>query len=413
MDDTFVIVGGGLAGARAAETLRAEGFDGAISLICAEDELPYERPVLSKGYLLGSEERDSAYIHDSDWYSEQRIGLKLGSPVATLDLAGQAVRLASGEEIHYGKLLIATGSLPRKINIAGADLTGVHYLRDIGDSDAILKAINSGDPMVIVGAGWIGLEVASAARQHDVAVTVLEAADLPLQRVLGDEVAEIFADLHRDHGVDLRLGSGIASIQGENGRVIGVVTTEGETIPAGAVVVGIGAAPVIDWATATGLAGDRGINVDAQLRTSDDHVFAAGDVAAVDHPLLGRRVRVEHWAWANDSGPVAAKAMLGQDAAVDFLPFFSSDQYDLGMEYIGYAEPGEADQVIVRGDTEKREFQAFWLKQGKVLAGMHANMWDDGIDPIKELVLASRQVDTDALGDPGVPLSEVAKQPPG
>ncbi len=411
MSDTIVIVGGGLAGARAAETLRGEGFEGPISLICGEDELPYERPVLSKGYLLGSEERNSAYIHDADWYSDQRIGVKLGSPVAGLDLTGRVVRLASGEEIHYGQLLITTGSLPRKINIDGADLPGVHYLRDIGDSDAILKTIDSGNPMVIVGAGWIGLEIASAARQHDVAVTVLEVADLPLQRVLGDEVAKVFADLHRDHGVDLRLGSGIASIEGKDGQVTGVVTTEGESIPAAAVIVGIGAAPAIDWATSAGLAGDKGINVDAQLRTSDEHVFAAGDVAAAEHPLLRRRVRIEHWAWANDSGPVAAKAMLGQDIAIDFLPFFYSDQYDLGMEYIGYVEPGEADRVVVRGDTAKREFQAFWLKHGKVLAGMHANMWDDGIDPIKELVLAGQQVDADALADPSVALSEVVKQP--
>ncbi|MGH3425206.1 MAG: NAD(P)/FAD-dependent oxidoreductase, partial [Nocardioidaceae bacterium] len=345
MSQTFVIVGGGLAAARAAETLRDRGFDGSVVLISVEEDLPYERPVLSKGYLLGTESRESAFIHDRRWYDDRDIDLRLGTMVTGVDPAGHQVLLEDGGRVAYDRLLLATGSWPRRIDIPGADLDGVLYLRDLPEADAIHAAIGSGRPLVVVGAGWIGLEIAAAAREHDVPVTVLEVADLPLQRVLGDEVAQVFADLHREHGVDLRLGEGIASIEGDDGHVSGVVTSGGERLEAAAVVVGIGAAPQSDWAQAAGLTGTDGLDVDARLRTSDPDIYAAGDIAAVDHPVLGRRVRVEHWAWANDSGPVVAQAMLGEDVSFDALPFFYSDQYDLGMEYIGYAPPGEVDRV--------------------------------------------------------------------
>ena len=403
----YVIVGGGLAAATAAETLREQGFGGSVVMLTVEEDLPYERPVLSKGYLLGSEERQSAFIHDQQWYDDHDIEVRLGAMATGINRDQGVVGLEGGEQVPYDRLLLATGSWPRRIDVPGADLEGVLYLRDLPEADRIKQAIEGGGPLVVVGAGWIGLEIAAAAREHGVSVTVLEAAPLPLQRVLGDEVARVFADLHRRHDVDLRLGVGIGSIVGEDGKVTGVVAADGSRIDATAVVVGIGATPQVEIAQATGLECDNGILVDAQLRTSDPDIFAAGDIAAVDHPVLGRRVRVEHWAMANDSGPVAAQSMLGQDAMFDALPFFYTDQYDLGMEYIGYAEPGDVDRVVLRGDVAGLAFQAFWLGAGRVLAGMHVNMWDDGIDPIKELVASGRTVDADKLGDASIALGDV------
>ncbi len=403
-DQRFVIVGGGLAAARAAETLRDEGFDGAVILVSVEDELPYERPVLSKGYQLGTEARESAYVHDRTWYDEHRIELRLGTWVTGLDRAARQVQVDGGEPIAYDKLLLATGSWPRRIHVPGADLDGVLYLRDLPEADAIKQAIEGGGPIAIIGAGWIGLELAAAAREHDVAVTVLEVAALPLQRVLGDQVSEAIAQLHRDHGVDLRLGLGVTEITGTDGKVSGVTDANGQQIEATSVIVGIGVDPQVDWIAASGITVEDGVLVSASLQTSDPLVYAAGDIASVDHPVLGRRVRVEHWAMANDSGPVAAKAMLGQDVAFDALPFFFSDQYDVGLEYIGFVAPGEADQVVVRGDTDSHEFMAFWLVGGEVRAGMHMNLWDFGIDPIKALI--GKQVDAGRLADPDVELAD-------
>lgn len=400
--ERYVIVGGGLAGARAAGTLREEGFDGSVTLVSVEDDLPYERPLLSKGYQLGSEERESAFVHDRAWYDAQHIDLALGTWVTGLDREAQQVLVDHGDPIGYDKLLLATGSWPRRIDVPGADLDGVRYLRDLPEADAIKNDLSGDGPVVIIGAGWIGLELAAAARSQDRAVTVLETAELPLLRVLGDEVAQVFARLHRDHGVDLRLGVGVAEIIGSDGKVTGVKDSEGHQIDTSTVIVAIGADPQIDWITDSGIAVDSGVLVSASLQSSDPRVWAAGDIAEVDHAGLGRRIRVEHWAWANDGAPVAAKAMLGQDVTLDILPFFYTDQYDLGMEYIGYVAPGEAEQVVIRGDVDAYEFMAFWLVGGEVRAGMHVNMWDDGIDPIKALI--GKVVDPARLGDSSVDL---------
>src|SRR5918996_732866 len=297
---TFVIVGGGLAGAKAAETLRDEGFDGPIVLVCAEAERPYERPPLSKGYMLGSDERDSAFVHPESWYPEHDVDLRLGTRATALDPAAHQVELDGGERLTYEKLLLTTGSTPRRLDVPGSDLDGVLYLRELPDADRIKSALGEGRRIAVVGAGWIGLEIAAAARHHGAEVTVIEVAQLPLQRVLGDDVATVFADLHREHDVDLRLGAGVGEIRGEGGRASSLVTSDGD-----------------------------GIAVDAGLRTSAPDVYAAGDVAAAEHPRLGIRVRVEHWANALKGGPVAARSMLGQDVAYDELPFFFTDQYDL------------------------------------------------------------------------------------
>ncbi|HET6919016.1 MAG TPA: FAD-dependent oxidoreductase [Jiangellaceae bacterium] len=403
---TFVIVGGGLAGAKAAETLRTEGYDGDVVLISAEAERPYERPPLSKGYLLGSDERDSAFVHPKGWYDEHDVQLRLSTRATALDPAANEVELGDGERLRYDKLLLTTGSTPRRLDVPGAESDGVMYLRELPDADRIRAALTSGRRVVVIGAGWIGLEVASAARHYGAAVTVLETADLPLQRVLGDDIARVFADLHLDHDVDLRLGTGVERIRARESG-LAVVDSTGDEIEADVVVVGVGIRPALELAEAAGLAIDDGVAVDASLRTSEPDVYAAGDVAAAEHPILGTRIRVEHWANALNGGPVAARSMLGQDVVYDELPYFYTDQYDLGMEYIGHAPPGWYDRVVVRGDLAGREFQAFWLNAGRALAGMHVNLWDDGIDPIKQVVASGRSLDPDRLADPAIPLDEV------
>jgi 3-phenylpropionate/trans-cinnamate dioxygenase ferredoxin reductase subunit len=403
---TFVIVGASLAGAKAAETLRAEGFAGRVILVGEEPEAPYERPPLSKGYLLGSDERTVAFVHDRAWYDKQNIELRTGVRAEVLDPGEHTVTLAGGERLGYDKLLLTTGSVVRTLPVPGADLAGVHYLRRIEHSDTLRGVLVEGARVVVVGGGWIGLEVAAAARTHGAAVTLVEIDTLPLRQVLGDEVARVFADLHAAHGVDLRLGTGVREIVGEGGRVASVTLDDGSSVPADAVVVGIGITPAVELARAAGLDVDDGVLVDAALRTSDPDVYAAGDVASIQSPLLNRRVRVEHWSNALNGGPAAARSMLGQDVVYDRVPYFFTDQYDLGMEYSGHAGPGSYDQVVFRGDVAAREFIAFWLADGRVLAGMNVNVWDVTED-IERLVRSGARIAPDRLADPGVPLADV------
>ncbi|WP_249715082.1 NAD(P)/FAD-dependent oxidoreductase [Rhizomonospora bruguierae] len=404
--ETFVIVGAGLAGAKAAQALREEGFDGPLVLIGEENHHPYERPPLSKKYLMDQAGRDAAAVHPGGWYDEHAVRLRLGTAVTALDPAGHEVTLADGERLGYAKLLLATGASPRRLPVPGADLDGVLTLRRFEDSDRIRAALSRSGRIAVVGGGWIGLEVAAAARAAGVEVTVLEAADLPLLRVLGPEAARVFADLHRANGVDLRCGVRIERLTGAGGRVTGVRLADGTEIAADAVVVGIGAAPNTGLAVDAGLDVDDGIRVDAALRTSDPDVYAAGDVANAWHPLLGRHLRVEHWANALHQPQTAAKAMLGQRAAHDRLPYFYTDQYDLGMEYTGFVDPDDRYEVVFRGDVQRREFIAFWLADGRVLAGMNVNVWDV-TEPIEALVRSGRAVDPARLADPAVPLADL------
>ncbi|MGI5404985.1 NAD(P)/FAD-dependent oxidoreductase [Streptomyces sp. CA-135486] len=404
----YVIVGASLAGAKAAQALREEGFDGTLILIGEESERPYERPPLSKAYLMGKDAREQIYVHPPQWYAEHDIDLRLGTAVTALDPAPHEVTLADGSRLGYAELLLATGSSPRRLPVPGADLDGVLYLRTVEDSDRIKDAFSSASRVAVVGAGWIGLETAAAARAAGVEVTVLERAELPLLGVLGREVAQVFADLHRDHGVDLRFGVQVAELTGSAGTVDGVRLSDGTRIDADAVIVGIGIVPNTGLAQAAGLQVDNGILTDERLGTSAPGVYAAGDVANAFHPLLGRRIRVEHWANALHQPQTAAKAMLGREAAYDRLPYFFSDQYDLGMEYAGYAEPGGYDQVVFRGDVDAREFIAFWLSHGRVLAGMNVNIWDV-TEPIQALVRSGQQVDTRKLADPQVPIDSLAE----
>ncbi|MBD0694504.1 NAD(P)/FAD-dependent oxidoreductase [Streptomyces sp. CBMA123] len=403
----IVIVGASLGGAKAAEALRDAGYRGGIVLIGEEHERPYERPPLSKGYLLGKEAREKIYVHPPQWYAEHDVTLRLGTAVAAVDPAARTVTLTDDGEVAYDKLLLTTGSVPRRLPVPGADQDGVLYLRRVEDSDRIKAALRPGARIAVIGAGWIGLEVAAAARTAGAEVTVLESLELPLLRVLGREVAQVFADLHRDHGVELRFGVQVAELTGDGGTVSGVRLGDGTGLAADAVVVGIGISPATALAEAAGLEVDNGIKTDWHLRTSDPHVYAAGDAANAYHPLFDRHIRVEHWANALNQPQTAARAMLGQpDAVYDRVPYFFSDQYDLGLEYVGYVEPGGYDRVVFRGDPATREFIAFWLSGGRVLAGMNVNVWDV-TDPIRELIVSKRVVDADRLADPGVPLGEV------
>ncbi|MDQ0834472.1 3-phenylpropionate/trans-cinnamate dioxygenase ferredoxin reductase subunit [Streptomyces achromogenes] len=403
-NDACVIVGASLAGAKAAQTLREEGFDGPLVLIGDESERPYERPPLSKGYLTGKDAREQIYVHPPQWYAEHNVDLRLGMAVTAVDPAAREVTLADGKRVGYGKLLLATGSSPRRLPVPGADLKRVLYLRRVEDSDQIKEAFQSASRAVVIGAGWIGLETTAAARAAGVEVTVLEMAELPLLRVLGREVAQVFADLHRDHGVDLRFGAQLAEITGSAGAADGVRLSDGTRIDADVVIVGVGITPNIGLAQEAGLEVDNGIRVDERLRTSYPDIYAAGDVANAFHPLLGKHIRVEHWANALHQPQTAAKAMLGQqDAVYDRVPYFFTDQYDLGMEYAGYVEPGGYDQVVFRGDVAGREFIAFWLAGNRVLAGMNVNTWDVN-DQLQALVRTAHPVDIHMLTDPQVPL---------
>jgi len=405
--NAYVIAGAGLAGAKAAEILRSEGFDGPVVLIGDETERPYERPPLSKDYLLGKAERETIFVHPQAWYADNGVELRLGSPVTGIDRAAHEVALADGSRVGYAKLLLATGSSPRRLTVPGAGADGVHYLRRAADSDQIKAAFQTASRVAVIGAGWIGLETAAAARAAGAEVTVMEAAELPLLRVLGPEAAQVFADLHRQHGADLRFGVQVEEISVTGGRASGVRLADGSQVEADVVIVGVGITPNSQLAEAAGLETSNGVTVDAGLKSSDPDIFAAGDVASAFHPLLGRHIRVEHWANALNQPQAAAKAMLGQDVAYDRVPYFYTDQYDLGMEYAGYVEPGGYDQVVFRGDKDKREFVAFWLSGGRVLAGMNVNVWDVN-DAIQDLVRGGRPVDPARLADPSVPLDQVA-----
>jgi NADPH-dependent 2,4-dienoyl-CoA reductase/sulfur reductase-like enzyme len=406
---SIVIVGGGLAGAKSAEALRAKGFTGPVTLVGDEQHLPYERPPLSKAYLAGNAQFDAAIVHPAEWYEEHNIALRRGITVVGVHRDRHEVELADGSRLGYGALVLATGSAPRALPVPGADADGVLTLRNREDSDAVRATFGTGRRLAIIGAGWIGLEVAAAARDAGTDVTVLEAAPLPLLAVLGTEMGTVFADLHREHGVDLQLGVSVAEIVTDGGRATGVRLTDGTEFAADAVLVAVGARPRTELAEAAGLDVDNGVLVDAALRSSDPAIYAVGDIANQEHPTLGRRVRVEHWANALNQPAAAAAAVLGEAGGYDALPYFFSDQYDLGMEYVGHATPGSYARVVVRGDVGAREFVAFWLDDAdRILASMNVNVWDV-IDEIRPLIIARTPVDRAKLSDSGVPYAEVAR----
>ncbi|MGH9247864.1 MAG: NAD(P)/FAD-dependent oxidoreductase [Acidimicrobiales bacterium] len=397
---TYVIVGASLAGAKAAETLRTEGFEGRIILVGAEPHRPYERPPLSKQLLRGEAKVEDAFVHSETFYEDHDIELRLGARVHDISLRARVVHLTDDDPIGYDRLLLATGARPRRLRLSGAERDGIHYLRDLADNDELRNALGSASRVAVVGAGWVGSEVAASIRQLGHEVALLDPGPTPLAAVLGTEVGAVYRDLHAENGVELYFGETVGAFVGDR-RVAGVVTRGGTTIGADLVVIGIGVEPRVELAQRAGLRIDGGIVVDEFLQTSAPGVFAAGDVAAAWHPRLGRRLRVEHWANAQNQGIVAAKNMLDADIPYDRLPYFFSDQYDLGMEYSGYAPTWE--KVVFRGDPRTREFIAFWLTGDRVVAAMNANIWDV-IEPLRSLIEARAAVDESRLADPDIPL---------
>lgn len=391
---SFVIVGGGLAAAKAAGQLVDDGFDKTITIVSGEAQLPYERPPLSKGYLTGDSEFDAALVHDEQFY-DQHIDLRRGVRATSLDVDGRTLALDDGTELRYDALLLATGATPRSLDVPGGEKTVT--LRTKQDADALRASLRPEARVVVVGGGWIGLEVAAAARGSDADVTLLEASSVPLSGVMGETVGQVFASLHERNGVTVRTGVTVERVTDDG------VVVDGETIPADVVVAGVGVTPDVALAESGGLAVDDGILVDASLRTSAADVYAAGDVASCFYPRYEQHVRVEHWANALNQGQAAARSMAGQTVRYDRLPYFYTDQYDLGMEYVGWLPPsrlGEA-RVEIRGDVEALAFRAYWLlpeeRGWRAAAAMHVNMWDDGADALKAVVDSRETVDLDSL----------------
>jgi 3-phenylpropionate/trans-cinnamate dioxygenase ferredoxin reductase component len=402
-DQTFIIVGASLAGAKAAETLRTDGFDGHVVLIGAEHERPYERPPLSKDYLRGEAGREKVYVHAEGFYAEQGIDLRLGRTAASLDTSAKELVLDDGERLRYDRLLLTTGAEPRRLAIPGSELDGVLYLRSVDDSDVLRERLDRGGTVVVVGAGWIGAEVAASARQRGLEVTVVAPSTVPLKRVLGIEAGAFYRDIHTDKGVKMLMGTEVAAFDGD-GAVERVRTSDGRELECDFVVVGVGVRPRAQLAAEAGIAVDDGILVNERLQTSVPDVFAAGDVANAHHPFYGERIRIEHWANALNQGPAAARNMLGRADAYDRLPYFFSDQYDTGMEYTGFARTWE--RVVFRGDPASGEFIAFWLAGDHVVAGMNVNVWDV-TDPIQRLIRERVAADDRRLADPDIPLEEL------
>ncbi|MGN9774524.1 NAD(P)/FAD-dependent oxidoreductase [Micromonospora sp. H33] len=403
---TFVIVGGGLAGAKAAEALRDRGFDGRILIIGAEPVRPYERPPLSKNYLTREAGVDSVFVHEDGFYARHAIELRTATTVTGLDPAAHTMTLSDGTTLRYDKALLATGSEPRRLTVPGAKLPGVHYLRTLADADALSAAADTATSVVIIGAGWIGAEVGASLRRRGLPVALLDTATVPLEQVLGREVGEVYRALHARNGVALHLGDSVVALHGDR-HVEAVVTTSGQRLAADLVVVGIGATPRTALAADAGLAVDNGVLTDEFLQTSHPDVYAAGDIARAWHPLFEARLRVEHWANALNQGATAAANMLGVNQPYARIPYFFSDQYDLGMEYAGHCP--DWDAVVFRGDPASGEFLAFWLRDQVVCAAMNANVWDVN-DDLQTLVRQRARISPDRLTDREVPLTELVAE---
>ncbi|MGH9105165.1 MAG: NAD(P)/FAD-dependent oxidoreductase [Acidimicrobiales bacterium] len=401
---TFVIVGGGLAGARAAEALRDEGFEGRVVLFGEEPLRPYERPPLSKEYLRGEKGFDHAAVHSAAYYDAHGIELRTSTTVTAMDPGARELTLASGERAPYDRLLLATGATPRRLDVPGTGLPGVHYLRTAADADSLRGAIAAGGRVVVIGAGWVGAEVAASARELGAEVAMVELASVPLESALGPELGAVYRQLHADHGVELHFGIGVQALEGRE-IVERVRLGDGTVLPADAVVIGVGVLPRDELARAAGLGPSDGVAVDEYLATDAPGVYAAGDVANAYYPRYGAHIRLEHWSAALNQGPVAARNMLGLGSRYEHIPYFYSDQYDFGMEYRGWAPT--FDRVVLRGDPASHKFLAFWLDHGTVVAAMNVNIWDAG-EVIDALLEACHRVDPRRLADPDVDLAELA-----
>ncbi|CAN5542235.1 FAD-dependent oxidoreductase [soil metagenome] len=403
----YVIVGGGLAAATAAEHLRERDAGGEIHLFAGEAHNPYLRPPLSKELMLGKEGRNSVFVHPGAWYHERAVTLATGERVSRI--GDHIVTLDGGRTVPFDRLLLATGATPRVLDLPASGAPGIHTLRTLDESEALKSALAVGDQrVVVIGAGWIGLELAAAALSHGNGVTVVAPGKVPLASALGDELGGMFQELHEDNGVVFRLGTAVTGFNQQDGRVSAVITGSGE-LRADLVIVGIGAVPDVSLALAAGLDINNGILADEHLATSAQDVFAAGDVANPFHPVIKQHLRSEHWANAIAGGKVAAASMAGAtgpDAVLDDIPYFDTDQFDLGMEYSGYAPLAHGAEIVYRGDRAAREVIAFWINDDRVVAGMNVNVWDVNGD-VQKLIREAKPVDRARLADPAIPLTEV------
>ena len=400
----FVIVGGGLAGAKLAESLRGWGYDGPIVLVAAERHRPYERPPLSKSFLRGRSGFEDAAVHPGSWYADHDVDLLTSTTAVSIDPTGRHVELDPGGRIRYERLLLATGARPRPLQVPGVDLDGVFYLRSLDDAEAIRSAATPGRRMVMIGAGWVGTEVAASLRRLGVEVALVYRSATPFRRGLGSDFGAVMASLHAEHGVELYPQASVHSLVGKS-SVEQVRLGDGTVIDCDFVVVGLGVTPADELARRAGIDVDDGVLTDASLATSTPGIFAAGDVANVDHPVFGRRVRSEHWWSALTQPPVAAASMLGYPARYDWVPTFTSKQYDLMIEHTGFAPFW--DSVVFRGDAASRRFLAFWLVGGRVAAGLSAGV--PGVERhIRRLVTEAATVPAAALADPDVDLADLA-----
>jgi 3-phenylpropionate/trans-cinnamate dioxygenase ferredoxin reductase subunit len=397
-DDGLVIVGASLGGAKAAEGARSQGWTRPIRLVGAEPHMPYERPPISKDVLIGRNAPLTASVHDTGYYVDNDIDLLLGGTASRIDLTERTVELNGERKLHFAKLILATGSSPRRLSLTNAELPEVFYLRTLDDSLALRDRLLPGSRLAVIGASWIGTEVASSARQRGTDVTMIDPLSTPLERVLGPEVGRFFAELHRSHGVDMRMEVGVDAIEGSD-HVTGVRLSDGTVISADTVVVGIGVIPNIELARDAGLSVEGGVLVDSGLVTSHPDVYAVGDVAEAEHPTFAGRIRVEHWANALNQGLAAGSNAAGAKVIFDRIPYFYSDQYDMGMEYSGWPVPW--DDVAFRGEPDEGKFVAFYLKDGRVVGGANINVWDVN-EHVQELIRAGGPADLDVLTDPGV-----------
>ena len=403
MPGTYLIVGASLAGATAAATLREEGFDGSLTLIGEEPHPPYERPPLSKEYLRGEEPFKKAFVRPPAFYKEHDVETRFGVRAIRIDPSENVVELADNDRLHYDKLLVATGSRNRPLRIPGRDLDGVYDLRTVADCDRIRAEAASGRKAVVVGMGFIGCEVAASLRQLGVEVAAV-LSGVPLKRVLGEEIGRVVEGFHRDHGVELFLGDSVTALGGVD-RVERVATKRGRLIDCDFVVVGVGVEPVTDLLAGSGVKVDNGIVVDEYCRTNLEGIYAAGDVANHFHPVFGRSIRVEHRDNAANQGAAAARSMLGKQRPYDEVPWFWSDQYEYNLQYAGFAT--EWDQLVVRGSLEQRDFVAFYLKGGRLLASVGI---DRGRDVARSaaLIKARASVAAAQLADDGIDLRKPA-----
>jgi len=401
---TFILLGGGLASATAASTLRAEGFDGRVVIVGDENHVPYSRPPLSKDVLRGEKSPERTWLRPPAWYANKDIELQLGTRAFAVDPHAHRVELAGGTSLAYDKLLVATGGTPRTLDIAGADLPGVFYLRGLDDALALREHLIRGTQVVVVGAGFIGAEVAASARTLGCQVTMVEIAEIPLGRALGSVIGQIYADLHRERGVELCTGVKVERIEG-HGHVQRVVTSDGRVHEASVVVIGVGLLPDLDLARRSGLAIGNGIIVDEYCRTSVDDIFAAGDVAHHPNHFLGRRIRVEHWQNAQHQGTAAARNMLGQQKPFREVPWVWSDQYEHNLQIVGL--PGPTERVVIRGDAATMNFSAFFVRDGRVAAALAVNRPED-VRIARRMIQHGTEVTEAHLGDVDSPLAEPA-----